>query len=197
MDKKEERLNHILQATITILSKEGAEKLSMRKVAKTANLTLSNLQYYYGDKDLLLIATVKHYFESCKEEVTQAINLLTAEGMPSTEDFLLKLLNMLLVEAKSNNQVLMFQEIWTLSARNKDLEKAVETYYKTYCVWLIDLISMFFKEPEVIVSLLVPFVEGYTIVSNVLPLDKERIIQMMVKLILNMGNTISMDDVTT
>jgi AcrR family transcriptional regulator len=183
MDKKEERLNHILQATITILSKEGAEKLSMRKVAKNANLSLSNLQYYYRDKDLLLIATVKYYFESCQEEVTKAMTLLTAENMPSTEDFLLKLLNMLLVEGKSNDQVLMFQEIWTLSARNEELKRAVETYYKNYCAWLIDLISKFSKEPEVIVSLLVPFVEGYTIVNNVIPLDKERIIQMMVKLI--------------
>jgi AcrR family transcriptional regulator len=183
MDKKEERLNHILQATITILSKEGAEKLSMRKVAKNANLSLSNLQYYYRDKDLLLIATVKYYFESCQEEVTKAMTLLTAENMPSIEDFLLKLLNMLLVEGKSNDQVLMFQEIWTLSARNEELERAVETYYKNYCTWLIDLISKFSKEPEVIVSLLVPFVEGYTIVNNVIPLDKGRIIQMMVKLI--------------
>ena len=187
MDKKEERLNHILQATIAILSTEGAEKLSMRKVAKIANLSLSNLQYYYRDKDLLLIATVKYYFESCKEDVTQAINLLTAERMPSTEVFLRKLLNMLLVEARSNNQVLMFQEIWTLSARNEELEKAVETYYKNYCTWLIDLISRFSKEPDVVVSLLVPFVEGYTIVSNVLPLDKERVTQMMVKLISSMG----------
>jgi AcrR family transcriptional regulator len=187
MDKKEERLNHILQATIAILSKEGAEKLSMRKVAKIANLSLSNLQYYYRDKDLLLIATVKYYFESCKDEVTHAIDLLTAESMPTKEVFLEKVLNMLLIEGKSNDQILMFQEIWTLSARNKELEKAVETYYKTYCLWLIDLVSMFSKEPEAVVSLLVPFVEGYTIVNNVIPLDKERIIQMMVKLISSMG----------
>jgi AcrR family transcriptional regulator len=188
MDKKEERLNHILQATITILNKEGAEKLSMRKVAKIANLSLSNLQYYYKDKDLLLIATVKYYFESCREEVTQAINLLTAKSTPSTDVFLVKLLNMLMIEGKSNDQVLMFQEIWTLAARNKELEKAVETYYKTYCLWLIDLIARFSKEPEAIVSLLVPFVEGYTIVNNVIPLDKEKVIQMMVKLILSMRN---------
>jgi AcrR family transcriptional regulator len=187
MDKKEERLNHILKTTITLLSEEGAEKLSMRKVAKNANLSLSNLQYYYKDKDLLLIATVKYYFESCQEEVTQAIALLTAERMPSTEVFLRKLLNMLLLEGKSNDQVLMFQEIWTLSARNEELKRAVETYYKNYCTWLIDLISMFAKEPEVIVSLLVPFIEGYTIVNNVIPLDKERIIQMMVKLISSMN----------
>jgi len=188
MDKKEERLNHILQATITLLSKEGAEKLSMRKVAKTANLSLSNLQYYYRDKDLLLIATVKFYFESCKEEVTHAINLLTAQNTPSTEVFLVKLLNMLLIEGKSSDQILMFQEIWTLSARNEELEKAVETYYKTYCAWLIDLISMFSKEPEAIVSLLVPFVEGYTIVNHVIPMDKERIIQMLVKLMMTISH---------
>lgn len=187
MEKKEERLNQILLATITILSNEGAEKLSMRKVAKMANLSLSNLQYYYRDKDLLLIATVKFYFESCKEEVTQAINLLTADSTPSKEVFLVKMLNMLLIEGKSSDKVLMFQEIWTLSARNEELAKAVETYYKTYCLWLIDLISRFSKEPEAIVSLLVPFVEGYTIVNNVIPLDRERIIQMMVKLISSMG----------
>jgi AcrR family transcriptional regulator len=187
MDKKTERLNQILLATITILSKEGAEKLSMRKVAKIANLSLSNLQYYYRDKNLLLIATVKYYFESCKEEVTEAINHLTSESKPSTEVFLSKLLNMLLEYGKSSDQIMMFQEIWTLSSRNKELETAVETYYKNYCLWLIDLISKFSKEPEAIVSLLVPYAEGYAIVSNVLPLKKEKIIQMMVNLILSMG----------
>lgn len=187
MDKKEERLSQILKATIGILGSEGAENLSMRKVAKIANLSLSNLQYYYRDKDALLIATVKYYFESCQEEVTQAINVLTAQSIPSTEDFIRKLLNMLLIDGKSNDQVLMFQEIWTLSARNKELETAVETYYKNYCSWLIDLISTFSKEPEMVVSLLVPFVEGYTIVSNVVPLGKDQIIQMMVKIIANIG----------
>jgi AcrR family transcriptional regulator len=186
MDRKEERLSQILQATITILSQEGAEKLSMRKVAKIASLSLSNLQYYYRDKDLLLIATVKYYFESCKEEVTEAISLLTAQTTPSTEVFLAKLLNMLLVNSKSSDKIMMFQEIWTLSSRNKELEKAVETYYKNYCLWLIDLIATFSSKPETIVSLLVPYAEGYAIVSNVLPLEKEKIIQMMVSLILSM-----------
>lgn len=187
MDKKEERLDQILQTTITILSNEGADKLSMRKVAKMANLSLSNLQYYYRDRDVLLIATVKFYFESCKEEVTQAIKVLTAESTPTKKVFFEKVLNMLLIEGKSSEKILMFQEIWTLSARNKELEKAVEVYYKTYCFWLIDLVSLFSNEPEAILSLLVPFVEGYTIVNNVIPFDKERIIKMMVKLITSMS----------
>ena len=128
MDRKKGRLNEILQATITILSKEGAENLSMRKVAKLANLSLSNLQYYYRDKDLLMIATVKYYFESCQDEVTDAVNLLSAQNTPSTEVLLEKLLNMLLVVGKSSDKIMMFQEIWTLSSRNKELETAVEAY---------------------------------------------------------------------
>ncbi|WP_286861442.1 MULTISPECIES: TetR/AcrR family transcriptional regulator [Sphingobacterium] len=183
MDKKEERLNQILSTTITLLIKEGAENLSMRKVAKNANLSLSNLQYYYKDKDLLLIATVEFYFESCKKELTKAIKLLTAENMPDKDVFLEKVLSMLLIDGRSNHQTLMFQEIWTLASRNKELQNAVETYYKTYCLWMIDLVAAFCSKPEEIVSFLIPFVEGYTIVNNVIPLTKEKVIEMMVKLI--------------
>ena len=183
MDKKEERLNQILSTTIELLINEGAENLSMRKVAKNANLSLSNLQYYYKDKDLLLIATVEFYFDSCKKELTHAIKLLAAHSAPDKNVFLEKVLSMLLIDGRSSHQTLMFQEIWTLASRNKELQNAVETYYKTYCLWMIDLVSAFCIKPEEIVSFLIPFVEGYTIVNNVIPLTKEKVIQMMVKLI--------------
>lgn len=184
MDKKEERLNQIISATIEILSKEGSDKLSMRKVAKAANLSLSNLQYHYKDRDVLLIATVKHYFQSCQEEVTASLNLLKTKSTPSTEVFLEKLLNLLLLNGKSNNDIMMFQEIWALSSRNNELKNAVETYYKNYCIWMIDLISAFSKQPEEVVTLLIPYVEGYAIVGTVLPLNKESIIKLLVKLVL-------------
>ena len=186
MDKREERLYQILQATITVLSKEGAEKLSMRKVAKVAGLSLSNLQYYYKDKDALLIAAVQHYFESCQEELTQELNVLKFESEPSITIYLQKLLDLLLMNGKSNDHLMMFQEIWALSSRNKELQKAVEIYYSNYCVWMMELISSFSKKPEVILSLLVPYAEGYSIVSNVLPLDKEKVIEMLIQIILNL-----------
>lgn len=130
-----------------------------------------------------MIATVEFYFESCKKELSYAIKLLTADSTPDKNVFLEKILNMLLIDGRSSHQILMFQEIWTLAARNKELHDAVETYYKTYCLWMIDLVSTFCKKPEEIVSFLIAFVEGYTIVSNVIPLAKEGVIEMMVKLI--------------
>lgn len=183
MDKKQERLNMILSSTIEMLIKDGAENLSMRKVAKNAGLSLSNLQYYYKDKNLLLIATVEFYFESCKKELSSAIKLLAVDSTLVKDAFLKKILNMLLIDGRSSHQTLMFQEIWTLASRNQELQGAVETYYKTYCLWMIDLVSKFCKKPDEIVSFLIPFVEGYTIVSNVIPLTKEGVVEMMVKLI--------------
>ncbi|MDQ1150775.1 TetR/AcrR family transcriptional regulator [Sphingobacterium zeae] len=183
MDKKEERLNHILSTTIAILTEQGAEKLSMRMVAKRANISLSNLQYYYRDKNLLFIATVEFYFESCKKELTEAIKLLTEDSLPDKNTFLKKVLSMLLINSKSSHQTLMFQEIWTLASRNKELQHAVEAYYKTYCLWMINLVAKFCCKPEDIVSFLIPFVEGYTIVHNVIPSTKENVIAMMLKVI--------------
>ena len=46
--------------------------------------------------------------------------------------------------------------------------------------------SRFCKNPEAVVSLLVPFVEGYTIVNNVSPWGKAKIIEMMITIISNM-----------
>lgn len=187
MNKREDRIKQILLATVTILSKEGAEQLSMRKVAKAAQLSLSNLQYYYKDRNILLTATVQYYFESCQEEITEALNQLKAECATSAEVFLRKLLNMLLINGKSSQQIMMFQEIWAMSSRNQELVLAIETYYKNYCMWMIDLISSFSKHPETIASLLVPYAEGYAVVSNILPLAKKRVIDMLVKVILDLG----------
>jgi len=184
MDKKEERLNHILRITTGILSQEGADELSMRKIAKAANLSLSNLQYYYKDKNELLIATAQYYFQSCAQEVTQTLNLLKAETTFSIEKFLEKVLDLLLVKGKDSEQSVMFREIWALSSRNEQLEKAVETYYKNYCIWMIDLIASFSKQPHELVSLLVPYVEGYAIMGSVLPLNKEAVIKLLIKVIL-------------
>lgn len=186
MDKRQERQQQILQAVITILSRDGAEKLSMRSASRAAGLSLSNLQYYYRDKDSLLIAAAAHYFESCKEEMTRELQLLQAENNTSIVVFLHQLLDMLLVDTQSDTQIVMFQEIRALSSRNKELEKAVEQYYKNYCAWLMELIASFADNPKVILSLLVPYAEGYPAVSALLPLNKKDVIQMLVKVILSL-----------
>ena len=114
------------------------------------------------------------------------INLLKEKHNFTVPIFLETVLDLWLVNGKENSQNIMFREIWALSSRNKELEIAVETYYKNYCIWTVELFASFFKQPERLISLLIPYAEGYAIMGTVLPLDKKKIIGMLMDLIEHM-----------
>lgn len=182
MKKREDKINSIVQNTISLLQEEGAGNLSMRKVAERSVITLSNLQYYYKDKDDLLLATAEYYFKRCEEEVIKTWeSLKTSEAFPE-QKFIREILSVILVE-EDRNDFAMFREIWALSLRNKALGEAVHRYYHKYGVWLVELISSFSKHPEKVVTLLLPYVEGYSIMGNALPLDKKATIDLLSGLI--------------
>nr|WP_288810420.1 TetR/AcrR family transcriptional regulator [uncultured Sphingobacterium sp.] len=183
MEKKEDRKNLIIQVTIALLGEEGADNLSMRKVAKSANISLSNLQYYYNGKDALLIATVEQYFKVCQEEVTEKLPPLNKENEVSPTQFFEQLLGLLLYNGKENRQTIMFREIAALSSRNKELDAAVDKYYKEYCIWLIELVSKHTRHPEKVVSLIVPYLEGFANMGTTLPLQKNDCIAILLKCI--------------
>lgn len=183
MEKKEDRKNLIIQVTIALLGQEGADNLSMRKVAKSANISLSNLQYYYGSKDALLMVAVEQYFKGCQEEVTQKLPLFTTENEISSAQFFEHLLELLLFNGKENRQTIMFREIAALSSRNKELDTAVDKYYKEYCTWLVELISQYTTQPEKVASLIIPYLEGFANMGTTLPLEKNDCILMLLKCI--------------
>lgn len=186
MEKKEARKIQIIQVTIALLSEEGADNLSMRKVAKSANISLSNLQYYYVNKDALLIATVEQYFKGCQEEVTQKLPPLGTENELSSAQFFEQLLELLLFNGKENRQTIMFREIAALSSRNKELDVAVDKYYKEYCTWLMELVCQYTPYPEKVISLIVPYLEGFANLGTTLPLSKIDCIKILLKCILGL-----------
>lgn len=183
MEIKNDRKNIIIKATIALLSEEGADNLSMRKVAKATNISLSNLQYYYLNKDALLIASVEQYFKGCKEEVAEKAPTLVKKAEIVPAQFFKQLLDILLFNGKEHPQTIMFREIVALSSRNKNLEASLEKYYKEYCTWLTDLISPHTPHPEKVVSLIVPYLEGFANIGTTLPLDKKDCITILLKCI--------------
>ena len=50
---------------------EGDHGVTMRKVASSANMSLSNVQYYFKTKDVLLKALADRYFQACLEEIRE------------------------------------------------------------------------------------------------------------------------------
>lgn len=186
MEKKADRKNQIIKVTTALLVKEGAETLSMRKVAKESGISLSNLQYYYSSKDALLIATVELYFIGCQEEIIEKLVPLNLKKALQNEQFFKDLLALLLYNGRAHHQTIMFKEIAALASRNKELDSALDKYYSEYCQWMVQLVSTYTNHSEIVTSILVPYLQGYSSMNSIVPSSKEDIINVLVTWILNL-----------
>ena len=110
-----ERAQDILQAARALLAAEGYAGLSMRKVAQAAGMSLSNVQHYYGSKDLLLEAlllTTMDGFQARMDAIADAMRERSQlERFLSTVDMFLEQITDPVTHA-------LFFEIWALASRH-------------------------------------------------------------------------------
>ncbi|HZW23820.1 TetR/AcrR family transcriptional regulator [Noviherbaspirillum sp.] len=109
------RANDILQAAREIFASEGYGGLSMRRVAAHVGVSLSNVQHYYRNKDMLVEALLLDSLNQFQER----IDGITAsmEGASRVDQFMATV-DMFLEEL--GNPVIrgMFFEFWALATRN-------------------------------------------------------------------------------
>lgn len=182
MSKRTAKTAIIIQTTISILRQEGAGGLTMRKVAKQADIRLSNLQYYYKDKTALLEATIADYFRQNELEVANSLAVLPA-NLPFVA-LLEQILEQSLINGNDSEHCAMFREIWALATKMPSIDALVKHYYQQYNTWLCEQLTPYSKQPALIVSLLMPYVEGYSLMGYALPVEKEVVIQSLIKMVL-------------
>ena len=56
----------ILDCGIKLLISSGDTGLTLRKLAESADMRLSNVQYYFKSRDDGIVAMVQRYFEQCR-----------------------------------------------------------------------------------------------------------------------------------
>jgi AcrR family transcriptional regulator len=71
---RERRIQEILRAATEVFRDEGYAGFTTRKVAAKAGLTLSNLQYYFPDKDELLSAIIKNFLQGFLDKYVAIAN---------------------------------------------------------------------------------------------------------------------------
>ncbi len=81
-----ERRRRILQIATTIISTDGFEALTMRRLARSAEMTAANLYNYYSGKDELYLAIQMDGFERLLTHFTAALAKST-EPVDQLEDF--------------------------------------------------------------------------------------------------------------
>lgn len=175
-DKKTSKTDLILDCAALILKENGDAALSMRQIAARTGMSLSNVQYYYKDKDTLLIALADRYLGEC-------LSLLKEyDAQPSAgnnEQQLKKLIEFFLDHVEElSDMCRMFREFWAIATRNAVINELLSNYYRQFSDLLVEVltkISGHQKIAEKQASVIIPYIEGYSIVNNALPLDRSEI----------------------
>ncbi|MDO6428128.1 TetR/AcrR family transcriptional regulator [Thalassotalea sp. 1_MG-2023] len=162
------KTEHILNCAMSILVESGDQGLTMRKIAERADMRLSNVQYYFKTKELLLAALLEGFLL----EYADSMHLLSFPMNFEPQKRLSLLAFHILNDIESSNCSVIFKEIWAISERNSSVKSAVEQYYKQLYSMLFEALKQVApmdcedKQLDNTVVILLPFIEGYCITSS-------------------------------
>lgn len=171
------KIDHILSCAMAILKESGDQGLSMRKVAETADMRLSNVQYYFKTKELLLAALLEGFLI----EYAQSMQLTNLPGEQGLQKQLHHLIFHILTDIEKSECAMVFKEIWAISERNPDIKKALDAYYVTLHNLLFNQINNITPQGTSTTSInraiaiLLPYIEGYCITSSQLKVPSKQI----------------------
>lgn len=179
------KIEHILKCAMVILKESGDQGLSMRKVADTAGMSLSNVQYYFKTKELLLSALLKAFLLDYTKSM-QAISFIEQEDPKKRLE---ELLFYILDDIEKEECAVVFKEIWAIAGRNVEVKKAVDKYYQDLHRMLFDVLEKAAPEKcneqqvNSAVAILLPFIEGYCITHSNLRVSSEKISEKLAEIL--------------
>ncbi len=175
------KIEHMLNCAMTLLKESGDQGLTMRKIAETANMSLSNVQYYFKTKELLLEALLEGFLV----DYAESMQLLSVSDNHDSEKKLKLFASLILNYIDNSDCIIVFKEIWVIAERNSGVKKAVNKYYKKLHAILFEALKQAAPEncqdQQVTnaVAILLPFIEGYCITSSNLNVSTQQLSQQL------------------
>lgn len=122
------RSREILEAARVLLSEQGYEQFSLRKVAASAGIHLKTLQHYYPSKDVLLQSTLE-YTDSLYLNTTREI--LAGEG--DARDHFETYIRYLIDDHKKRQTVGFFYQLWARAHVDDATRETMAEMYASHC----------------------------------------------------------------
>jgi AcrR family transcriptional regulator len=162
---------------MAILKESGDQGLTMRQVAATAEMRLSNVQYYFKTKELLLGALLECFLV----EYAESMQVLSFAEQQDSEKNLSLLVLHILNDIENSDCAVVFKEMWAIAERNSAVKKALNEYYNKLHAMLFAVLEQTAPENcqrqklDNAVAILLPFIEGYCITSSNLNVSTEKL----------------------
>ena len=168
MNKKNNKIETILDETTTLLKNKGDFSVTMRKVAQLCGMSLSNLQYYFKNKDELLKAAAERYFQQCLQGLKDYPVITSEDDLKS---FITKQFSLVI---DVSDMCRIFREYWAISTRNAEIESYLTDYYSKVADELVYKLKPVAIDEECLtgaVTILISLIEGYSVTAESMPID--------------------------
>ena len=170
----------IIDCALAIMKEKGDQGLTMRQVAARAGISLSNVQYYFKNKNELLKGMVDFYCAKC---AALSEERMAESGAATPRERLRELIAYNLDQGDDRAEIYrIFRELWAIAGRNEEIDAHLKAYYAAWAEMLSELVAPLAVHPDAIsraVSLLLPYIEGYGVMASVIPLDTEQVTRML------------------
>ena len=186
MKKKSNKIETILNEATRLLQNEGDFSVTMRKVAQLCEMSLSNLQYYFKNKDELLKAVADRYFKQCLQGLKE-YPLVTSED--DLKSFIAEQFSLVI---DVSDMCRIFREYWAISTRNAEIESYLTDYYSKVVEELADKLKPIAKDEECLagaITILISLVEGYSVTAQSMPIAHDSMVELPHKTALNILQT--------
>ena len=186
-DKRSIKQKKILDCALKIIRDHGDAGLTMRRIADCAEMRLSNVQYYFQSRDDVLAAMVTSYFGACESELAEVADSC---GSLERRERTYRLISEVLKHGTGlSDMCRVFRELWAISSRNDAVRKEMAAYYESLCSVVAESVvgdGGSEQQKARIGSLLLPFIEGYSITAQSLPMPMDEVADMLTDLTINL-----------
>ncbi len=185
--KQNPKIEKIVDCGLMLLKSEGDYGVTMRQVAVRAEMSLSNVQYYFKNKDELLKAMADRYFKACIEDV-EGLNPVASNT--KQKQALAKMLKGFLSHGLEISEMChIFREYWAIATRNEEIERYLKDYYVSLSAVLTEKLRPISTNENALsdaVSVIIPFVEGYSITALSVPRDINQVTDILTDIVLDL-----------
>jgi AcrR family transcriptional regulator len=160
-------LEQILRAALAVLIDEGAQALTLRRIAAVCDMNVGNLNYYFRSKQELIHGLVEAVISSYRE----AFEAIRHDANASAEVRLEQLVTLILKDITTQKTTHVFTELWALSNNDPVVLQRLEELYGLIRSLLAQLIgeinpALPTDERDTLALFMVGAMEGQTVFAG-------------------------------
>jgi AcrR family transcriptional regulator len=148
-NRREEKVNHILQASLKVLATKGYENATIADISNAAHVSRGILHYYFTDKEDLVSKALAKSSSSLIQS-----SLVGIKGN-SAEEVVDEILNRYLVNLQQHPEFYAFLfEMWCVSRRSKKIKSELEGCIEKVVISIEKLLENIGNNKEIAKALL-------------------------------------------